>query len=326
MGVAKAIESLTDILHGLLQHHERMDMIGRSLMIRGVLGLAAAALGALATRSAIGAVIGLAVASLLMLWYYDRPRAVELLSQTGGQLGRPALDRGETESFANDTPDNAIRPNWDLSILKPLIRRAAPLGLVLLLISINTSLPSYFVKPLFGDELLGVFGAMAFITLLGARVVQALGQAASPSLAMHHVNGDRAAFRRVMHKLLLVATAVGVCGILIAAFTGRPLLTKLYGEAFATQANVFVWLMLAAAIGYLGSMFGYAATATRRVAGQPIVQLVVVATTFVGCWAWIPSWGLLGAAWAILAGSVVMLSGFAGLLVVTKSETRRGAR
>ena len=60
VGLAKAFEALSDIFYGLLQHHEQMDRIAISMMIKGALSLLALAGGVYLTGSLVWGVVGMA--------------------------------------------------------------------------------------------------------------------------------------------------------------------------------------------------------------------------------------------------------------------------
>ena len=52
-------------------------------------------------------------------------------------------------------------------------------------------------------------------------------------------------------------------GILVALVLGHELLTVLYRPEYAEHTAVFVWLMVAASVGYVASFLGYGMTAAR---------------------------------------------------------------
>jgi hypothetical protein len=54
VGIAKAFESMSDVLHGALQQRERMDGIAGSLMLKGLLGLVGLAIGVAHRRGRAG--------------------------------------------------------------------------------------------------------------------------------------------------------------------------------------------------------------------------------------------------------------------------------
>jgi O-antigen/teichoic acid export membrane protein len=61
-----------------------------------------------------------------------------------------------------------------------IFRTALPLGLVLMLISLNTNLPRYVIEHRLGTRELGAFAAVASFMAAGTTIVNALGQAAHP--------------------------------------------------------------------------------------------------------------------------------------------------
>jgi hypothetical protein len=63
LGVSKAVESLSDVVAGLLQKHERLDQVAISLVVRGVLSIAAFGFVFLRSHSLVSAVVALAAAA-----------------------------------------------------------------------------------------------------------------------------------------------------------------------------------------------------------------------------------------------------------------------
>ncbi len=104
---------------------------------------------------------------------------------------------------------------------------------------------------------------MAYLVVAGGMVINAVGQAASPRLANYFAEQNTQAFIRLLGKMELIALALGGAGILAAALFGREILMLLYSPDFAEQGDVFVWVMLSAAVTAMASFMGYAMTALR---------------------------------------------------------------
>ena len=132
VGLAKAFESLSDVVYGLLQTHERMDRIALSMMIKGPLSLVALGLVVYLTASIAWGALALAGVWGLLLTAYDIPN------------GMRSLDQGDT-----------LRPCWDLPALTRLAWLALPLGIVMMLISLNTNIPRYFIEHYLGRARVG---------------------------------------------------------------------------------------------------------------------------------------------------------------------------
>jgi O-antigen/teichoic acid export membrane protein len=292
VAVAKVIESTSDVFHGLLQQRERMDRIAKSRIMRGSLSLLAIAVVYWASGSLPMAVGAFALVWLVVLVTYDLRSGALILDRTpSGPWGAK------------------LRPAFDPARLWRLAWLAAPLGFVMLLISLTTNIPRYFLEHHVGTRELGVFAAMSYLVIAGSMVVNALGQAASPRLAKLYSAGSRAGFVQLLSRLVAVGVVVGVAGIVGSLVAGRLVLDLLYGSEYAARSDVFVLVMVAGAVLYTASLLGYGMTAARKFRSQAPLFLVVTAVIVIACMTLIPQFQLRGAAVALIAGAVVQLAG-----------------
>jgi O-antigen/teichoic acid export membrane protein len=282
VGLAKAFESISDIYYGLLQQHERMDRIAISLMIKGPLSLILLGIGVYLSSGVVWGVVGLVFAWFVVLFVYDIPNGVLIL---------------------NSIP----KSRWHLVTLKNLAWLSLPLGLVMMLISLNTNIPRYFIEQYLGERELGIFAAIAYLMVVGSMVVNALGQSASPRLAKYYAVGNAIAFRRLLLKLVGIAVLLGGGGVLVALVGGEQILTLLYQSEYAQHTSLFVWLMIAAGIGYVSSFIGYGITAARYFRIQLPLFAAVTTTSAITCLWLLPKLGLLGAAIALIIAAIVQV-------------------
>lgn len=284
VGLAKSCEALSDVIFGLLQQRERMDRIAKSLMIEGPATLVVMAAVLTLTHSVAAAAAAMALVWLLQLALYDARSAARLLR------ARP-------------------RPRWHGPTLRRLAWLALPLGVTMLLISLNANIPRYVMERAWGEAELGIFAALTYLIVAGNTVVAALGQAASPRLAAYYADRRARAFRGLLLKLVGIGALLGAAGVTAALLLGGPLLLLIYGPAYAAHADVFVLVMLAGGIGYVSSFLGYGMTAARFFKAQAPLFAVVVTTTTLAALALIPPLGMRGAALALIASFSVQLSG-----------------
>jgi O-antigen/teichoic acid export membrane protein len=285
VALSKAFDSISDILWGLLQKRERMDTIAKSLIIRNVLSVVV--LGGLvaATGSLLTGVIGSALCSALILVTYDQwmVRAAAASSEDvrapRAIVWRPRLPRSGV----------------DRERLVRLARLALPLGLSTTLISLHANIPRVFLERSAGARELGLFSAMAYITIAGTTLVAALGQAAIPRMAADVAHGDWNAFNRLLLKMLALAGGLGIAGILGAALVGRRVLLLVYGSDYARQSDLFVWVMVGAAVLYLAVVLGHAITATRAFGRFLLPYVMVTVVAIVASAVLIPRFAIGGA-------------------------------
>jgi len=305
IGGAKAVESVNDIFYGLFQQRERMDLVACSMLIRGPLSLITLASGYYLTRSLLVSVLGVAFCWTIVLLCYDIPRASHLVRSCG-------LERG-IDSRCQPLM-TTISPSWESESLLRLTWLALPLGMVMLLNSLNTNIPRYFIQKELGDAQLGIFAAMAYFLVAGNTVVAALGQSASPRLAKYFAARNINAYCRLLLRLAAIGVSLGMLGILLAVAAGGPLLTVLYSAEFSKQVDVLVWLMIGATFTYIAAFLGYGMTAARRFGVQLPLFALVAASVTVLSYLLVPAWGLVGAAWAVVVAGIVQVVGSAGVI------------
>jgi O-antigen/teichoic acid export membrane protein len=285
-GVGQSAETISDAYYGAMQRREEMRGIARSMMARAALSVAAFGAVLYAGGGLVWALAALAAARCAVLLLYDRPAGSAGECLTGA--GAPAA--------------------WEI------VRTALPLGVVLMLVSLNTNLPRYAIERVLGVRELGAFAAVASFVTVGSTLVNALGQAATPRLAGHFSRGERAPFLRLTLKLAGVVLALGAAGVLTASLFGAFLLRILYRPEFAAHAGLLNAVMGVSILAYLAIALGYVLTSVREFK----LQVPLFCCAALGCgtasWLLVPRFGLAGAVMALAVAPAVQIAGGAALL------------
>jgi O-antigen/teichoic acid export membrane protein len=136
-------------------------------------------------------------------------------------------------------------------------------------------------------------------------VINAAGQTSSSRLAQHYAEGRMAAFHRLLLKLVGLGAAMGTTAIGLAWWFGRDILTILYGAEYAVRPDVFTWIMVAAAISYIGSALGYGITATRAFARFYLPYFMMMMVTLAAAALLVPTAGIKGATWTLCVTAMI---------------------
>lgn len=287
IGFSKAIESISDVYYGLLQQRERMDRIAKSMLIKGPLSLFVMIVFLLITQSVFWGAIGLGIGWLFLLISYDM-RSARLL--VGGQ------------------EDMSLQPSWNLTTLRKLIWLALPLGLVMMLISLNTAIPRYIIERVLGEASLGYYAAIAYLMVAARTIVAALGQSVTPRLSIYFAKHNNKAFIRLLTRLVGIGVLLGLGAVLMAVIIGEWLLALIYEPDYAAYNNVFILVMIASGLMSMASFVGYGMTAARRFREQLPLFIVVVASTVIAGLILIPSYELVGAAITLIISTFINLA------------------
>jgi O-antigen/teichoic acid export membrane protein len=315
VGIVKSLEAVSNVFYGLLQQHERMDRIARSMMLKGPLSLAALCVGVYLTGSVLWGVVGMILARASVLMSYDIHSGALMMRQMSQPVG-----------LTHDADDQRtmLHPRWEARTLTRLAWLALPLGVVMALISLKTNIPRYFIEGYLGEHGLGIFAAIAYLQQAGTTLVGALGQSAMPRLAKHYAMGKGKAFRVLLLKLAGIGALLGGAGVLLAAVGGREILTLLYSPEYA-ERDLFVWLMVGAGISYIAAFMGYGMMATRYFLVQVPLFVFVTGTAALACLWLIPANGLRGAAMALIVANSVQACGALAITLYALRALRRHA-
>jgi len=285
LGLAKTVESIGDIIYGLFQHRERMDRISQSIMIKGISSLIMLGVAVWRSGSVIGGTVSLIASWFLVLFFYDL--------------------RKVRDFFPNNS--YLTRPSFKLGRLRKLSMKALPLGVASIIMSVNSNIPRYLIDSYLGPGQLGVFAALAYPVFAGSLLMMALGQAVTPRLAASYSERNLQAFRAIISKMILIAIFLAVGGVAIAAGAGKIFLKTIYTTEYSRYVQEFMIVMIAGGISYFGYLLGYALTAAQRFCIQAVSFAVNLMVTLISGLIFVPLYGLMGGAYAMIAGSVCQI-------------------
>jgi O-antigen/teichoic acid export membrane protein len=289
-GLAKAFDSVADVLYGYHQRREEMRAIALGQGVNGILSVVLLATAIWTTGSLLAGVAGFALGSALNL-------ALRVV---------PAM----RASRAADADDPRDQPSGR----GRLVRLAAPLAGVLLLGSVASSVPRIVLEDVAGSYALGIFAGVAYVVLAAANLVNAVGNALSPRLARAHADGDRAGFTRLLGFGILFGAGLALLGALLSWVVGDEVLALLYGPEYGAAGGLLAAMCLVSVVAFTGSFLVGAATAARRFREQlPVAVLTCAAAVVVSLLA-VPRWGVEGAVAATAAVAVVQVVGYAVVL------------
>ncbi|MDA2118208.1 MULTISPECIES: oligosaccharide flippase family protein [Bacillus cereus group] len=281
IAVAKAIESISDLISGVLQKNEVMDLVSKSLIIKGIMTLLILCLVLFTTNNlSLAILFSFVFIRFLMLFFYDLKNARKLTS---------------------------VKLEFSKKKIIKLTLESLPLGIVMMLISLNENIPRYFLEHFIGTEELGYFSSIAYIPFAGNIVIMALGQAASPRLAKYYLEDRLKDFISMLLKFITVGMLMLVSGMLVTMMWGENILEMLYTKDFAQYNQLLVVLMIYFGLSYITSFLGFALTAMRNFKIQPYLIGTVVMTNLVCNWFLVPTSGMMGAAYSMIITSCVQI-------------------
>lgn len=225
--IFKVSEVLGDVLHGIDQKAWRLDIAGKSFILRGFAILIAMACGMLLGGSLIITIILMAVLAYIVIFFYDYRQCKKQCC-----------------------PDTRSSQNNVLALVKIGI----PLALCSLLLNLISIYPRFQIEEQLGKELLGVFASIATPTVL---VTQLASFIFTPLMGMFAEHRKKRDAKRI-YQLLLVslgATAViGAAAVAVGKVLGEWALVLLFGGSIRAYAYLLVPIIYSAVLTALNSL------------------------------------------------------------------------
>lgn len=272
VAVSKGFEASSQLVYGHCQLAERMDLVARSLILRGVGGAGLLLAVLTLTQSLPTAIAAQTVAWAVIYLVNDRPLGHRLQSQA-----TPRKQRATSGQV------------WSL------LRVATPLGVDAGVSSFAISVPRFVVHMTLGSGALGLYAPLAYLAQLVSLTTGALGDVVISRLSRFHVSNQRRAFWKTMTVVIIFGWVVTAGAVGGAALLGEPLLRWALGPEYANQ-DVLLVLLIGAGFMTFEQTLARALYAARRYKAVAWVNFCILVASISLAIALIPSWGLVGAA------------------------------
>lgn len=216
----KGADSFVDVYHAEDQKQGRLDYVGKSQIIRGILILSGFATGLIVFQSLVVSVLMMSISSLAVVLLYDIPR---------------------TSQFCR------LLPVFRASVLFELLKCCSPGFIASLALTMITSLVRQEYGMIHGNELLGIYSAVATPTV----VVQALASYIyaplyGPISKLKETGNAKGIFSIIIKFLLIIFVAFLVLCVL-SMLVGTQALELLYGQTIGQHSALLYGILLCTA-------------------------------------------------------------------------------
>ncbi len=270
----KAFEGMSDIFSGQLQKYGMLRVVGTSTAFRGA------------------ALVLAILVSTLMTW---RLAAGLLLA---GALSATVFYLVDFAALMKRR-QRLLSADWPR--IGDLVRRCVPTGMVMVAATFSVNIPVYVINDVLGLTAVGYYSALILFVAAAGMLASAVSQTMAASLSVLYVN-EPARFWSRLRQMLVFGATITVFGIGAARFLGEDLLRLLYGFEYRELRSELVWVAAAAGLSIVGAFLGLALTIGRFFKVElalTILSLLVVWSMAVSL---VPTHGLTGAIWALMAG------------------------
>src|SRR5699024_9823248 len=235
IGISKFFESLSDIMFGVMQKNQRMDLIAKSQILKGFCTLLVFMLSMSLTGSLLISTIFMSLVWLIVLVLFDYNNLKKF------------------EGFSIHFSKKQIL----------LFKITLPLGIAQLITSLNANVPRYFIEYSHGLKELGVYASLIYIVAAGNNLIIALSNILLPILSTAYNSNNIKSFTKIMLYSIITTVILGVFGLSLIYSFGDDILLIIYGEEFSNYVEEFLIIGLYGIIMYIGKFIETGLNATR---------------------------------------------------------------
>lgn len=278
----KLSECIADVMHGMYQKVWRLDIAGKSFLMRGAALLAAFCCGELLFSNLLAAICLMAVSAHGIIYFYDFRQCKQYVN--------PDFEF---------TKKNVFR----------LFRFAAPLALYSLFLNIIATVPRVQIETQYGEEALGIFASIAIPTAIIQQTASFIFNPLMGIFAECRKNNDRKGLMRLLALCIGSILLISVGSVIVSELLGEWGLVLLFGESIREYTflltPVVYTAILTAVIWFLCGLM----TVYEDYTALAVITATALGLCFIAAPNFVKKSGLMGAAavWFISLGTAMLL-------------------
>lgn len=275
----KLVEAISDVYHGCCQKQGRMDVIGISYGVRGILTVIAFCATLKISGSLMSSLVVITALSYVFSVYYDiiRNRQFIILDERKG----------------------------DLRAIITLLIECLPLAAYAFLSTASASVPRTVLERLCGTELIGIYNLVNSPVLI---IQVGIAYIFAPFIGVFADklrSGHKKEFLQLAFKLTMLVFALGLCGIVGVLVLGKWGLTFLYGTEMAGYSNLLVPMVVTTIFTCMSLFYSMLLTVLRDMKGLIISNIVGIAVSLIASLLIIGRYTLIGTAYASVIALII---------------------
>lgn len=286
-----------DVLHGVDQQRSRMDIIGKSFIIRGALSVASFSAILILTNSLEASFVGMSIVTFAALYLFDWRKTVAL--------------------GVNLSPDFSSGP------LLKLLRTCFPAVVALFFCSAVPSIPRQVLGGMYGESALGAYASIAAPVLIIQMGAQYLYAPLMGVFAERFEDASLKGFYSLLAKVTLGIAGITIAGIAGFAVFGEWLFSVVFGAGITEYLYLLLPLVVCTALSAYVWFLGDLLIVVRDFKGNLVGYLIAFVACLATVYPALTLWGLNGASYAIIIAFGLGLACFL-LRVMKACRQKRG--
>lgn len=269
----KSIEAFSDVLYGVLQKNDKLELVGKSLFYKSGFSILFFIIIDLIFNNMIISIISINLVWLAFLILYDFKNTKEYINFS-------------------------VRVNWK-NVLNIFKSGFTTFGIAFLGIYILNS-PKYAIDSYLANNLQTIFGIIVMPATVIGLVAQFLIHPFLNSILNLYEERNLKKLNILILKLISVIVVFGIISSLLAYFLGPLVLGFIYGLDLNLYRLSLLIIIISSTLYTIGTIFSSVLTTVRETFSQFILYIIISIFALLVSNVFTKKWGLDGAVWSYL--------------------------
>lgn len=244
----KALEAFSDVIYGILQKNEKLDIAGKSLFFKSLISVIAFVAIDAITKNMIISIISIILVSLLILIFYDLKNGIKYID-----LKLPVKKENIIKIF------KAGFFTFAISFLGMYVLNA----------------PKYAIDSYLENNYQTIFGIIVMPATVIGLVAQFLIHPYLNQIVALYEEKNLKGLNKLALKLIIYILGVGVISSILAYFLGTQVLGLIYGLDLSAYRLGLLIIIIASTLYTIGVIYSSILTTVRETFSQFIIYIVM---------------------------------------------------
>lgn len=244
----KALEAFSDVIYGILQKNEKLDIAGKSLFFKSLISVIAFVVIDVITKNMIISIISIILVSLLILIFYDLKNGIKYI-------------------------------DLKLSVKKENIIKIFKAGFFTFAISFLgmyvLNAPKYAIDSYLENNYQTIFGIIVMPATVIGLVAQFLIHPYLNQIVTLYEEKNLKGLNKLSLKLIIYILGVGVVSSILAYFLGTQVLGLIYGLDLSIYKLGLLMIIIASTLYTVGVIYSSILTTVRETFSQFIIYIIM---------------------------------------------------
>lgn len=252
--IYKALEAFSDVIYGILQKNEKLDLVGKSLFFKSLISIVIFIITDIITKNMIISIISMILVNLIILIIYDLKNGNEYIDFT-------------------------------IPIRKEKIRKIFKLGFFTFAISFLgmyvMNAPKYAIDSYLENNYQTIFGIIVMPATVIGLVAQFLIHPYLNRILALYEEKNLKDLNKLALKLIIYILGFGIISSLLAYFLGTQVLGFIYGLDLSIYRVGLLTIIIASTLYTIGVIYSSILTTVRETFSQFIIYIIMAIFAFI---------------------------------------------